>query len=284
MNAKAYWAPAKFVGAAECITGTRTAGIQRRLILTADTWDEIANNLEKAASSTGRYFGDTYVMHTSKRNKMKRDQSMMELLGNLDTRMDKNGNRGPNNVQGIQSNDGDQKEECWFGHKTTTGRANGRTVWCTNPQPTFWPGVPSGAKLCNRCYQTAWRQRRKGDTPKRPEMAKRQRDAERENNSTEPDEEEKSKEKSRVGADDEKTQGCDRVDTAKKRYKGTAVSGNREEGAGDYDDEDQRRRDKRLSADSRDLQREHARACQPPKRRRLEDDHKDLPAPEDAPT
>ena len=61
-----------------------------------------------------------------------------------------------------------QGQICWFQHAETAKRSNGKPGWYKNPWPSFWERVPSGARICSRCYFTALRQRAKGLTPSIP--------------------------------------------------------------------------------------------------------------------
>ena len=54
---------------------------------------------------------------------------------------------------------------CAWGHQHTSGVDNRRRPrWSTNPRPSPWTHIPSGATLCQKCYQLAIRHRRQGTT------------------------------------------------------------------------------------------------------------------------
>ena len=80
VNAKDFWQPARYVGAAECITKRRMAGVQRRLILPVATWKAIAHVLEDATTKRGFDSGNDYTAPYIRGCKIRRDQSVKQLL------------------------------------------------------------------------------------------------------------------------------------------------------------------------------------------------------------
>ena len=47
----------------------------------------------------------------------------------------------------------DTGEQCYFGHRTTTTRVRGKSVWNRNPACSWWPGrVPGLVTLCNKWF------------------------------------------------------------------------------------------------------------------------------------
>jgi hypothetical protein len=65
------------------------------------------------------------------------------------------------NHKGTKRNNTCKQGPCHFGHTTSSLRANGQVRWTANPDPTFWPEIPVGATLCQKCYNLGWRQRTK---------------------------------------------------------------------------------------------------------------------------
>ena len=66
----------------------------------------------------------------------------------------------------------DNGEHCHFGHRTTTTRVRGKSVWNRNPACSWWPGrVPGLVTLCNKCFQIGRRHFLKGNKAPLPSTA-----------------------------------------------------------------------------------------------------------------
>ena len=59
---------------------------------------------------------------------------------------------------------------CFFGHRTTSARRDGKAIWHTMQAPSFWPGIViSGSTLCSQCYQIGDRAWRRNKIPRLPD-------------------------------------------------------------------------------------------------------------------
>ena len=149
----------------EKVVGIRLAGVLRRPAAGKKTWEAVLENLVAAKDGTedGQSFARNYCVVAVSSLKTMPKSTMLEILQALHAK------DGSENEWHYAKKRKTQEEACYFGHARTTAKANGLTVWQKNPWPSFWGDVPSGVRLCAKCYGAASRARRMGQRPKLPD-------------------------------------------------------------------------------------------------------------------
>jgi hypothetical protein len=166
---KCYWRPVMYAHAAEKVTGIKLAGIMRRPVLTEDTWTKVLLNLTLARSvaESAKEFARNFRVECGPSFRSMPKNMALEVLQMLHKRDAEEAPHGDAARQISTSTSKTDAEMCYFGHTKTSARVNGHTVWHKNPWPSFWPDIPSGVRLCAKCYGAACRARRDGKASKK---------------------------------------------------------------------------------------------------------------------